>query len=67
MFDRRLLQNFDWVLLLLLLLITTVSLINLYSATYPIRDAGGHQIFVKQIYWFMIGFAIFFMMTLVLG
>jgi rod shape determining protein RodA len=64
MFDRRLLQNFDWVLLLLLLLITTVSLINLYSATYPIRDAGGHQIFVKQIYWFLIGYAIFFMMTL---
>lgn len=64
MFDRRLLQNFDWVLLLLLLLITTVSLINLYSATYAIRDAGGHQIFVKQIYWFLIGFAFFFMMTI---
>ncbi|MBN2419184.1 MAG: FtsW/RodA/SpoVE family cell cycle protein, partial [Deltaproteobacteria bacterium] len=64
MFDRRLLQNFDWVLLLLLLLIMTVSLINLYSATYPIRDAGGHQIFVKQIYWFLIGFAIFFMMII---
>ena len=64
MFDRRLLQNFDWVLLLILLLITTVSLINLYSATYPIRDAGGYQIFVKQIYWFLIGFAIFFMMII---
>ena len=64
MFDRRLLQNFDWVLLLLLLLITTISLVNLYSATYPIRDAGGHQIFVKQIYWFLIGFAVFFAMTI---
>ncbi len=62
MFDRRLVQNFDWVLLLLLLLITAVSLINLYSATYPIRDAGGHQIFTKQIYWFLIGFAVFFVM-----
>ena len=64
MFDRRLLQNFDWVLVLLLLLISTVSLINLYSATYPIRDAGGYQIFIKQIYWFLIGFAVFFMMTI---
>lgn len=64
MFDRRLIQNFDWILLLLLMLITAVSLINLYSATYPIRDAGGHQIFIKQIYWFLIGFAIFFAMTI---
>lgn len=63
MFDRRLIQNFDWVLVLLLLIITAVSLINLYSATYPIWNAGGHQIFMKQIYWFMIGFAIFFTMT----
>ena len=64
MFDRRLLQNFDWVLLLLLLLIATVSLINLYSATNQIWDTVGQQIFIKQIYWFLIGFAIFFMMTI---
>lgn len=64
MFDRRLLQNFDWVLLLLLLLITMVSLLNLYSATYSMRDVGGYQIFIKQIYWFIIGFAIFFMITI---
>ena len=64
MFDRRLLQNFDWVLLLLLLLIATISIVNLYSATNQIWDAGGHQIFLKQIYWFLIGFAIFFMMTI---
>ncbi|MFC1494636.1 rod shape-determining protein RodA [Thermodesulfobacteriota bacterium] len=63
MFDRRLLQNFDWVLLMLLFLITCVSLINLYSATYPIREIGGHQIFTKQIYWFLIGFAVLLMMT----
>ncbi|MBW1860809.1 MAG: rod shape-determining protein RodA [Deltaproteobacteria bacterium] len=63
MFDRRLLQNFDWILLLLLILIGTISVLNLYSATYPIRDTGGSQIYIKQIYWFLIGFAVFFMMT----
>ena len=62
MFDRRLLQNFDWVLLLLLVVIAVVSIVNLYSATYPIRDAGGAQIFMKQIYWFMIGFMVLFVM-----
>ncbi|MBW1913220.1 MAG: FtsW/RodA/SpoVE family cell cycle protein, partial [Deltaproteobacteria bacterium] len=63
MFDRRLLQNFDWVLLLLLILIGAVSILNLYSATYPIRDAGGSQIFIKQVYWFLLGFACLLIMT----
>lgn len=62
MFDRRLLQNFDWVLLLLLLLISCVSLVNLYSAIDPIRDVGGYQIFIKQIYWFLLGFAFLLIM-----
>jgi len=63
MFDRRLVQNFDWTLMLILLLIAGVSVINLYSATYPIREAGGAQIFMKQIYWFLIGFAVLLLMT----
>jgi rod shape determining protein RodA len=63
MFDRRLLQNFDWVLLLLLVLIGAISVLNLYSATYPIKHAGGSQIFAKQIYWFLIGFAVLLLMT----
>lgn len=63
MFDRRLLQNFDWILLLLLILIATVSVVNLYSATYLIRSEGSSQIFMKQIYWFLIGFAVLLVMT----
>jgi rod shape determining protein RodA len=63
LFDRRLLQHFDWILLVLLILIGTISVLNLYSATYAVRDAGGSQIFVRQIYWFLIGFAVLLMMT----
>ena len=63
MFDRRLLQNFDWILLLLLILLGIISIVNLYSATYPIKDAGGSQILIKQAYWFLIGFAVLLMMT----
>ncbi len=63
MFDRRLLQNFDWILLLLLVFIGTISIINLYSATFPIRDTGGSQIFLKQIYWFLAGFLVLLLMT----
>lgn len=63
MFDRRLIQNFDWVLVLLLLLIAGISILNLYSATYAIRDVGGAQVFLKQIYWFLLGLLIFLLMT----
>jgi len=65
MLDRRLIQNFDWVLLLLLLFQAGISLLNLYSATYPIRDLGGSEIYLKQIYWFLIGFTVFLLMTTV--
>jgi rod shape determining protein RodA len=64
LFDRRLLQNFDWILLLLLFLIGTLSVLNLYSATFPIRDAGGTQILIKQVYWYLMGFALLIMITL---
>ncbi|MBW1666769.1 MAG: rod shape-determining protein RodA [Deltaproteobacteria bacterium] len=63
MFDRRLLKNFDWILLLLLIIISAISVLNLYSATYPLRQAGGSVIFMKQIYWFIIGFAALLFMT----
>ncbi|MBN1277722.1 MAG: rod shape-determining protein RodA [Deltaproteobacteria bacterium] len=63
MFDRRLIQNIDWLLLLVLIIIAGISLLNLYSATYPIRDVGGAQIFTKQVYWFFTGFFVFLLMT----
>ncbi|MCP4666631.1 MAG: rod shape-determining protein RodA [Deltaproteobacteria bacterium] len=63
MFDRRLIQNFDWVLLVLLALLAIMSILNLYSATYPLRNVGGSQVFVKQIYWILIGFGVLMLMT----
>lgn len=64
MFDRRLIQHFDWVLLLLVILIAGIGLLNLYSATYPIRDMGGGAVFTRHFYWLTIGFAVFFIMTI---
>lgn len=63
MFDRRLIQNFDWILLILLISIASISVVNLYSATSAIRSAGGSQIFLRQIYWFLIGFGVLLLMT----
>jgi rod shape determining protein RodA len=63
MFDRRLIENWDWFLLAALLLVTAFSIVNLYGATYPIRDVGGSQVFAKHIYWYLIGFGVFLLMT----
>ena len=64
MFDRRLIQNFDWILLLLLGLIAAMSLVNLYSATYGFGGGGVSAVFTRQLYWFLIGFGGFVVMTL---
>ena len=63
MFDRRLIENWDWILLLILLLLAAISISNLYSATYQIRDVGGAQVVIKQAYWYLIGLVVFFAMT----
>ncbi len=63
MFDRRLVQNFDWFILLLIMAIAGISILNLYSATFAIRAEGGSLVFMKQIYWYCIGFAVLLIMT----
>ncbi|MFW6146960.1 MAG: rod shape-determining protein RodA [Thermodesulfobacteriota bacterium] len=63
MFDRRLLDNFDWILLGILMMIGLLSVMNLYSATYSIRSIGGGNIYVKQMVWYGIGFMILLLMT----
>ena len=50
MFDRRLVSNFDWVLLLTVLLIAGIGIANLYSATYSWRS-GGTPLYLKQLLW----------------
>ena len=63
MFDRRLIHNFDWILLSVLIIIGFMSVLNLYSAAYSIRSMGGSQIYVRQICWYAIGFLILLLMT----
>ncbi len=52
--DRRLLLNFDWVLLLLLLLLCGMALFNLYSASYPPKGYGLPP-YMKQSYFYLAG------------
>ena len=53
-FDRRLLLNFDWIMLLLVLAVAGMGLLNLYSATYQGGTAGA-LVFKKQLYFYLLG------------
>ncbi len=56
--DRRLFVNFDWIPLVLVLSISCIGLLNLYSTNYNLAQIGGKPLYVKQIYWILIGLAL---------
>ncbi len=52
MIDRRLIQNFDWALLLLAVAITVVGIVSLYSAVYQAHSGTGQgAVYNKQLFW----------------
>jgi rod shape determining protein RodA len=63
MFDRRLVQNFDYLLLALVFLITAMGIVNLYSAGFN-RAAGETPLYVKQLYWLAVGLGLMFLTLL---
>ncbi|MCP4023693.1 MAG: rod shape-determining protein RodA [Desulfobacteraceae bacterium] len=66
MFDRRLIENFDWGFLILILMIGSVGLVILYSAVSAGQDLSGvHVLFTKQVIWMCAGLCIM-LMTLVI-
>lgn len=56
--DRRLFEHFDMILMLLIVLVCTMAFFNLYSASFPPKGFGTPP-YVKQGYFFLMGFAIF--------
>lgn len=52
-FDRRLFIHFDWMLLSIVLCISLIGLLNLYSTGF--NDAGQEFVYVKQLKWIAIG------------
>lgn len=58
MFDRRLIEHFDWVLLALVLILAGMGILTLYSAVNASAIAGqapGPPVYLKQLYWFFLG------------
>ncbi len=63
MFDRRLITNFDWTLLILVITTATFGIFNLYSSTSSWMLLG-QPIYMKQIYWLAMGITIALILTL---
>jgi rod shape determining protein RodA len=61
MIDRRLFAHFDWQLLALVLVISSIGVLNLYSATFG--EAESH-LYAKQILWIGIGLALALFITI---
>lgn len=55
-------RDFDWVLLVFVLVICGLGIMEIYSATYTTKFAGVH---VKQVYWILAGLAVMFLMSLI--
>lgn len=55
-------KRIDWFLLVLVLMISALGVMEIYSATYRTKFAGAHE---KQIYWILAGLVLMFLMTLV--
>ncbi len=58
MFDRRLVQNFDWLLLAWVVIVCGIGIVNLYSAGY--NRGEGTPLFIKQLYWLAVGLGVMF-------
>lgn len=62
-FDRRLLVNFDWILVGLVLLISLMGVATIYSATRPIGGSAQPIYYLKQMLW--LGISLFALLALV--
>ncbi|MCF8034204.1 MAG: rod shape-determining protein RodA [Desulfarculaceae bacterium] len=64
MIDRRLVSNFDWLLLALVLALGACGVANLYSAASSFHGAGT-PVFLKQTYWFGLGLGVMIAVAMV--
>jgi rod shape determining protein RodA len=53
--DRRLITNFDWTLLVTVLIISGIGLLNIYSTGFSLADLNQKPLYLKQMQWILIG------------
>ncbi len=58
-FDRRLIMNFDWTLLFLVLSVSIIGILNIYSSGFSLPEPRLKTLYIKQLQW--MGISLFFM------
>jgi rod shape determining protein RodA len=62
--DRRLIKNFDWVTLLLIVSLTMIGILSIYSATRPMAGMSVHaDFYVRQLVWLMLSMVALLIVT----
>ncbi|MBI4686873.1 MAG: rod shape-determining protein RodA [Nitrospirae bacterium] len=59
MIDRRLIQNFDWAIFIVMVVLSVIGVMTIYSATRPLLDAEQQPFYIKQLYWLLLSFIFF--------
>jgi rod shape determining protein RodA len=53
--DRRLITNFDWVILGTIVFLSLIGVMTIYSATRPLGGGEHPSYYIRQIYWLILG------------
>lgn len=62
--DKRLFKNFDWITFSVIVLLSVIGIITIYSATRPPLGTGVHpDFYLKQILWLLISIAALFVVV----
>lgn len=63
--ERTFLRRIEWNFVFIILALNLVGLMNLYSATHGPHSQGVETLFANQIVWLVVGWSVFFLMTIV--
>ena len=60
-------RDFDWTLLVFVLLICSLGVLEIYSSTFGTKfaNSGGTPLYMKQIYWILGGVVLMFLVSMI--
>ncbi len=61
--DRRLIKNFDWLTFLIVVVITLIGIMTIYSATRPIGEGEHSGFYLRQTLWLFLGVVALFLIV----
>jgi rod shape determining protein RodA len=61
--DRRLINNFDWAMLAVVIVISFVGILTIYSATRPLMEEEHVSFYLKQATWLVLGVLALFLVV----